>query len=124
MSVTFAGLLLALGRGIFTMRGDYAGSCVTFVARTASHARIEARVADRKEAALCCNRPSHTTEPDKRGRAAWQALSYRLSEFDFGVPAFALVYPPFTEFAGRYWSKRLGISAVKNIGLRLHVGAR
>ena len=39
------------------------------------------------------------TEPDKRGRAAaWQALSYRLSEFDFGVPAFALVYPPFAEF--------------------------
>ncbi len=127
------------------------------------------------------------TEPDKRGRvAAWQALSYRLSEFDFGVPAFALVYPPFAEFylhegdftwdsrgrptipdieklerraayrelttimqrgnvgwveiiegsigieadiricfgAGRYWSNRLGISAVKNLGLRLHVGTR
>lgn len=126
------------------------------------------------------------TEPDTRGRAAaWQALSYRLSEFDFGVPAFALVYPPFAEFylregdftwerngppvvdiekierraayraltnavqrgnvgwfeiieagigieadipicfgAGRYWSKRLGISAVKNLGLRLHVGTR
>ena len=126
-------------------------------------------------------------EADKRGRAAaWQALSYRLSEFDFGVPAFALVYPPFAEFylnkgdftwdsrggpvvpdigkierlatyrelttvmqrgnvgwveiieegpdgvadiricfgAGRYWSKRLGMSGVKNLGLRLHVGTR
>jgi hypothetical protein len=126
------------------------------------------------------------TEPDKRARAAaWQALSYRLSEFDFGVPAFALVYPPFAAFylhegdfswdrggptkddiekverraayreltavmqrgnvgwveisegspgikadiricfgAGRYWSKRLGMSGVKNLGLRLHVGTR
>ena len=26
--------------------------------------------------------------------------------------------------AGRYWSKRLGISGVKNLGLRLHVGTR
>jgi hypothetical protein len=127
-----------------------------------------------------------TREPDKRARAAaWQALSYRLSEFDFGVPAFALVYPPFAVFylrdgdftldpggptkddiekverraayreltavmqrgnvgwveisegspgikadiricfgAGRYWSKRLGMSGVKNLGLRLHVGTR
>ena len=125
-----------------------------------------------------------TSRPEKRGReVVWQALSYRLARFDFGVPVFAFVYPPLWMFyydkgedieyfnpttadikkaqrqakfqevaaliqrgnvgwieiqqpnsykpdgdlrllfgAGRYWSKVDGISPVKNIGVRLHVG--
>ena len=121
-------------------------------------------------------------ESDKRGRAAaWQALSYRLSEFDFGIPAFSFVFPSLRSFycyddsidyvspskkdlesmemraklreieavmqygnvgwiehskktqysdedvrlcfaAGRYWSRRRGVTPVKNLGTKLHVG--
>lgn len=93
---------------------------MTFVARTASRARIEGRIAGHKEAALHYSRPSHTTEPTSahvwRGNVGWIELSE--GGPDRG-PDIRICFG-----AGRYWAKRLGISAVKNLGLRLHMGTR